>query len=237
MRSVAAIVATWVLPGAGHWLLGHRVRGSVLLASIMGLWLLGLLVGGISVIDHLKPLDEEWRMGRDRPTRARSFWYYGQSLVAPSLVVHRFHMARQAPEQPLAPEEAIDEPRMVMPSFAHGYELGQLFTAIAGILNLLAMIDLLWRVPAGKGQAAPGSTTGGVRRRPLSSTSLPSADTVPEAAGTRDQRSQTTQAEAGQEHVSPKDDEVGPTSAPKPQEPPPTGEAQANEQRRREGEA
>lgn len=175
LLSVGAVFTTWVLPGAGHWMLGHTVRGLVLLVCIVGLWTMGLLVGGIGVIDHRHPIDEEFIQARSQPERRRSFWFFGQALVAPSLVVHQVHLQRQPPILP--PPEGIDrdpnQARFVQPTFAHPFELGQLFTTVAGMLNLLAMIDLLWRVPAGQ-----GPSSGGVRKRPRSS--IPPPELPPE---------------------------------------------------------
>src|SRR4030095_13223744 len=38
---VFTAVSAWLLPGAGHWFLGYRVRASVLGASILGLFWVG----------------------------------------------------------------------------------------------------------------------------------------------------------------------------------------------------
>ena len=47
----AAAFFTWLLPGLGHWMLGHRRRAVILGGAILLLWLGGLLIGGIGVID------------------------------------------------------------------------------------------------------------------------------------------------------------------------------------------
>jgi hypothetical protein len=36
-----SIISAWLLPGAGHWLLGHRVRGIVMGAAILALFWVG----------------------------------------------------------------------------------------------------------------------------------------------------------------------------------------------------
>ena len=46
-------VAAWVVPGLGHYLMGERRRGLIIGAVIGGLWIAGLLVGGVGVI-HLR---------------------------------------------------------------------------------------------------------------------------------------------------------------------------------------
>ena len=46
-----AAVAGWLIPGLGHWLLGMRKRGVILCIAITSLWLSGIAIGGIGVID------------------------------------------------------------------------------------------------------------------------------------------------------------------------------------------
>ncbi|MEX0744551.1 MAG: DUF6677 family protein [Phycisphaeraceae bacterium] len=57
-------------------------------------------------------------------------WFLAQMLTAPSLVVD-FFVGRLSP----------------VPGFGRAGELGVLFTARAGMLNLLAIIDVLYRDP------------------------------------------------------------------------------------------
>jgi hypothetical protein len=44
-------LAGWLLPGSGYWLLGQWARGSIVFAAILTLYLLGLLVAGVRVIE------------------------------------------------------------------------------------------------------------------------------------------------------------------------------------------
>jgi len=75
---VGAAVAAWLLPGLGHVLLGQRRRGLLLLGAILGLYLAGLLIGGIDVID----------------SRQDRLWYYGQVLAGPqTFLVDRVHQS------------------------------------------------------------------------------------------------------------------------------------------------
>ena len=47
---LSAILA-WLVPGAGHCYLGQRARGGVICAAICTTFLLGLILGGVEVID------------------------------------------------------------------------------------------------------------------------------------------------------------------------------------------
>ena len=121
---ILAASAAWVLPGLGHFILGERRRATILAASIGLLWLSGLMVGGVSVCDH----------------RTRPWWFVGQVLLAPSLAVNYAH--RQ-----LRQRQASDLPTHYEPSYGHMSEQGILFTALAGLLNLLAVMDVAYRDP------------------------------------------------------------------------------------------
>ena len=125
---ITAAVAAWLLPGLGHYLLGQRRRGLILAVSIGGLWLGGLFIGGVSSIDR----------------SAHPAWFLGQMLVAPSVVVEYYHhrLRSNGVVQPLP----HDDPAYI-PSFARTNEQGVLYTTLAGMLNLLAVIDVLYRDP------------------------------------------------------------------------------------------
>ena len=73
-------------------------------------------------------------------------WYVGQILTGPlCLIASNYSIDVSRPTQ--GPERAMGVPR------SHGriYEIGTLYTAVAGMLNLLAIIDASYR--AGQGAA------------------------------------------------------------------------------------
>jgi hypothetical protein len=127
-----AALAAWILPGFGHYLLGERPRGAILGATILVLWTTGLLIGGVTVIDRIQ----------NKP------WFLGQMLLAPSVLVDAYHQAslKDGP----APQPGATDNRY-SPSFGRVYEQGVLYTALAGLLNLLAIIDVVYRGPRRRG--------------------------------------------------------------------------------------
>lgn len=134
MWNLPAAVAGWLLPGLGHMLAGHTRRGLVLMLCIGGLWISGLLIGGIGVVQN---------RGTDGALRP---WFLGQAIVAPSLVIEHLHeryRAQNAGRDPLPSDERIP----YQPAYAAAHELGTLYTALAGLLNLLAIIDIAYREP------------------------------------------------------------------------------------------
>src|SRR4051812_28696104 len=44
-------LAGWLIPGAGYWLIGERARAKTVFAGIALLYVLGLLVAGVRVIE------------------------------------------------------------------------------------------------------------------------------------------------------------------------------------------
>jgi hypothetical protein len=112
------VLTGWLLPGSGYWLLGERARGAIVCLVVLAVFLMGMLIGGVRVIDA--PDDFYPASLLAKP------WFIGQILTGPISVVAA-----------LAANH-VDTLRV-----AHGrsWELGTLYTAIAGMLNLLALID------------------------------------------------------------------------------------------------
>ncbi len=122
-----AAIAAWLLPGLGHIYLGEFRRGAILGASIMVLWLAGFLIGGISVFDHTD----------------NSLWFLGQDFLSPSLVADQV-LQRVIKTSPGAGEPLPDQHPAYEPSFGRVSEQGILYTALAGLLNLLAILDVVY---------------------------------------------------------------------------------------------
>ena len=123
-------LAAWVFPGAGHFLHGQRTRGGVLMVAIFLLWLWGWLIGGVTAFDR-----------REHP-----YWFCCQAMTAPSFGVSLLLDLRQPRDyegnrnytgKPPAPSP--DAP--YEPSYGRANELGILFTSLAGLLNVLAIVD------------------------------------------------------------------------------------------------
>lgn len=54
---VLAGILAWIVPGAGHWYLGRRVRAVILFAVILGLFWTGVALGGVFTVN---PREETW---------------------------------------------------------------------------------------------------------------------------------------------------------------------------------
>ncbi|HYF16183.1 MAG TPA: DUF6677 family protein [Phycisphaerales bacterium] len=149
-----ALFAACVLPGLGHAARGERARGLAIGVGVLGLFAGGVLIGGIDVVDR----------------REDGVWFLGQALVGPVAIatdyVHqsrfkvyddRLRRYRSAYPGELRDPNSAPEPGKAVPSGQAGTrtglqkpnvksvgkvnELGTLFTALAGMLNLIAIID------------------------------------------------------------------------------------------------
>src|SRR3954470_8263890 len=147
---------SWVIPGSGYFLIGQKLRGGVIGITIIALFILGLLVAGIRVIDvpgyddrgepmyvneagqrASGPATGRWAL-RARPIAeiANKPWIVPQMLVGPMCLA-----AAKWSINVSSPVPADETHRTLLPvprSHARIYEIGTLYTAIAGMLNLLA---------------------------------------------------------------------------------------------------
>ena len=122
-----ALIAAVALPGAGHFLAGDRRRGLYIGMGIFGLFGTGIFIGGISVIDRK---ENDW-------------WFIGQALVGPATFGIDYYHQTQLKEMTssgvrLTPDPAVSKYRR---SIGKPLDIGILFTAIAGMLNVIAVID------------------------------------------------------------------------------------------------
>lgn len=135
-RYVAAGL-TWLIPGLGHFYQGRRAKAAIFLVCILGTFLYGLFMGEGRVVYA------QWQ-----PREARRLQFLCQigvglpslpALVAANLPDHAslpFTGGRRWYMQP-TPHE-LNELNLVL---NRRFELGTVYTMIAGLLNLLAIYD------------------------------------------------------------------------------------------------
>jgi hypothetical protein len=154
-------IAGWVVPGAGYWLIGQRLRGLVVGVTILLLFVGGLLIGGMRVIDSpfIEAADERAQRQQDEALARKE----NANYAPPSVVVRLLHQKPwfipQIVAGPIAlaanyvavnwgshvDPGSLREAQGVAPSHARVNEIGVLYTAVAGMLNLMAIIDSAYR--------------------------------------------------------------------------------------------
>jgi hypothetical protein len=117
LASVA--VAAWAIPGAGHFLIRERKRGIILFTVITALFLIGLYVGSIGVVD--------WVTGR--------IWFYAQILYSPAVGLIG-NITKHGG----------------YPVYGRPSDIGQIYTGIAGLLNLLSGLSAVYMAYCGRGE-------------------------------------------------------------------------------------
>ncbi len=135
---IGAAIGQWLVPGGGYLLLGEPRRAVAIGVSIILLWIGGLLIGGVGVCAR-----------DDHPA-----WFYAQSLMGPSWVVDRYQ--KRIKHDVSRFDDDTFEPSFgarFEPSYGHMNEQGILYTALAGLLNLLAIFDVIYRDPSRCGGA------------------------------------------------------------------------------------
>jgi TM2 domain-containing membrane protein YozV len=186
---VAVLVGifSWLIPGFGYFLLGQRARFVIIFTGIFSLFMGGIAIGGIRIMDppgwdeygyqsqmvwhdtdglqHFTqdrfnpPDDKEQRLidlGIDQVIGpaikvqpmaeiADKPWYVLQILCGPitlmcsDISVSHAHPALDKDKNRIRTPEGFAE--TVPMSHSRSWEIGALYTAVAGMLNLLAIID------------------------------------------------------------------------------------------------
>jgi hypothetical protein len=180
-------LCAWLIPGGGYWVIGQRIRAVTVAVSVLMVFILGILVGGIRVMDppgwgdygfmsdlvtrqissdrydirRVDPMTAEQAENPANDERDRSWrpalwaqpmaelsdkpWFVGQVLCGPVAIAASFasiHAARLAATN----DHGADAPfQRAAISHARSWEIGTLYTAVAGMLNLLTIIDAAFR--------------------------------------------------------------------------------------------
>lgn len=105
--------AALLLPGLGHTVLGLPKRGRMIAIGVFGLFLTGLLIGGLDAVDSK---DDRW-------------WFMAQALTGPTAFgVDWLHQWLRAEGS-------------VIQGLGRMNEIGMLSCALAGLMNGIAAID------------------------------------------------------------------------------------------------
>jgi hypothetical protein len=130
-------LAGWLLPGTGYWLIGERARALTVGVTILAVFVLGILISGIRVVqapDLTGPGNPAQRI-LTRP------WFIGQVLIGPVGIGAAY-----------ASDKLAESPRYhAIEAKARLAEIGTLYTAVAGMLNLLTIIDSSYRAASRAG--------------------------------------------------------------------------------------
>lgn len=125
---VAGLLAC-LFPGLGYIYFGEFLRAAYVAIGVLGLYVGGLLVGGISIIDKK---EDQW-------------WFLLQCGVGPTtLALNQVNAAYKAKTAGGPNPTVTDYQR----SLGRVYEVGALSAGMAGMMNLIAIVDCFWHTPS-----------------------------------------------------------------------------------------
>ena len=139
MLLIVALLA-WVIPGAGHFFIKERKRGLIIFVTITATFVGGLYVGSIAIVDSVGA----WP------------WYVGQTLASPVVATIPHIKARYEKKvnsgNVITENTSNETKEYAMVSYGKPHDFGQIYTAIAGALNLLCILSAVYMAHSGRGE-------------------------------------------------------------------------------------
>ncbi|HVW84458.1 MAG TPA: DUF6677 family protein [Bryobacteraceae bacterium] len=120
---ILPVIAGWLVPGGGHFLLKKTGRGALILASVVLMFLFGLFMRGMMFTPEKGP---------DYLTSLINYGGFVCNLAGGALYILATMFGYNQPDTP---------------GDVHDY--GTKFLVTAGLLNILAMVDV-WEIATGK---------------------------------------------------------------------------------------
>lgn len=133
--AVGAVICAWLLPGLGHWWVGHRVRGVIIFVVITITFWTGVAVAGVRSA---------------AAPRENGAWVAAQLCMGPQ-ALGAMYVSNELRARP-------DEQTYKAPWPASS--IGVVYAGVAGLLNLVVILDVLARVDAARATRAARSPPG-----------------------------------------------------------------------------
>lgn len=113
----------WLVPGLGHLYLGERGRGLVFLVTVTATFWTGVAIGGVN--------------GTVNP-HERRLWFMAQICNGGSTLA-AYGLRQRVPARAAPAGDALEVPHWL------SVEVGVHYTGVAGLLNLLVILDAIVR--------------------------------------------------------------------------------------------
>jgi hypothetical protein len=145
-RSIQAAILAWILPGAGHYYLGHRGIAAVFFVAISVPYWTGVAIGGVK--DSVNPVANKW--------------LFLAEMCSGGYTTTSYFASRRIESQ-LAALPAREREQQAIPfsSYYPESDVAQIYLATAGLLNLLAILDALARAQTNGAPTFPPKQTEG----------------------------------------------------------------------------
>lgn len=134
-----AAVLAWLIPGLGHWYLGYRDRAVIIFVTVVVTFWGGVALGGVR---------STFNVQENGP------WLAAQLCTGPQAIVGL--MAAKSLPKPPPGSTLVDRYEASYPSA----DIAVVYSGVAGLLNLLVIIDAVARADAGMGATPARSPPG-----------------------------------------------------------------------------
>lgn len=137
-QGVKGPVLAWVFPGLGHLALGHRRRGLLAMCGVLGMFVSGLLIGGVDAVDSVE--DGPWFIAQSAngPIALGTDWI-NQNVLKTGKVGEL--LPAPAPLDPLGRPAQGTFTMSSYKGLGAANEFGTLFIALGGMLNAILIMD------------------------------------------------------------------------------------------------
>ena len=137
-QGVKGPVLAWVFPGLGHLALGHRRRGLLAMCGVLGMFVSGLLIGGVDAVDSVE--DGPWFIAQSAngPIALGTDWI-NQNVLKTGKVGEL--LPAPAPLDPLGRPAQGSFTMSSYKGLGAANEFGTLFIALGGMLNAILIMD------------------------------------------------------------------------------------------------
>jgi hypothetical protein len=125
---LAVGVLAWIIPGGGHFLIRERRRAAIIFVTITLTFVVGLYVGSIAVVNSVD----------SRP------WFLAQICASP--LVGILDNIRTGGYENASGQHVQYE------AYGRPGDVGQIYTSIAGLLNLLSVLSAVYMAYTGRGE-------------------------------------------------------------------------------------
>jgi hypothetical protein len=126
LRTIQAGLLGWLIPGAGHWLLGLRGFAWVYFIAISGSYLIGMLIGGVKT--SVDPQGNVWLFLAEMGVGAYTTVFYLIARALPTVAAYQ---------------------ESVYVSYFPGQDIAQIYLSVAGLMNVIALLDAIARAQTG----------------------------------------------------------------------------------------
>ncbi len=148
IKAIQAGLLSWLVPGVGHWRLGHRGLAVVFFVAVSLPYWTGVAFGGI--LDSINPRTNKWVFLAACGVSGYTVPGFFVSQTIERSVLRESGL-RAVPDSLRAPEDQVRfvEVRKRYMSFFPESDVAQIYIASAGLLNLLVILDAIARAQTG----------------------------------------------------------------------------------------